>query len=162
VNAAEALRAAHAAGVTVALDGESLVLEAEIEPPQEVLDALSRHKLAILALLEPSREERSAKHWRGYFQTRRIAASRNGLPRAEADSLAFANCVIEWLNQHPAPSAPGRCASCGKQETEAAVVVAFGTEPATHAWLHAECWPAWHRERTADAVAVLRRMGIRA
>jgi hypothetical protein len=162
VSATEALRAALAAGITVALDGESLVLEAETEPPQEVLDALSRHKLAILALLEPSREERSAKHWRAYFERRRIAASRNGLPREEADSLAFANCVIEWLNQHPAPSAPGRCAWCGRQETQAAVVVPFGTEPATHAWVHAECWAAWHGERTAHAAAVLRTMGIRA
>jgi hypothetical protein len=34
----EALRAAQDAGVTVTLDGEGLVLEANTEPPQAVLD----------------------------------------------------------------------------------------------------------------------------
>jgi hypothetical protein len=68
--------------------------------------------------------------------------------------------VVEWLNQHPAPSAPGRCAWCGRPESPAAVVVPFGTEPGTHTWLHAECWPAWHQSRRADATAALRTMGI--
>src|SRR5262249_56782505 len=53
MSAAEALRAAHAAGITVMFDGEDLVLEASAEPPQAVLDELARHKLSILALLRP-------------------------------------------------------------------------------------------------------------
>ena len=40
MSAAEALHAAHAAGVTVMPDGENLLLEAKAEPPQSVLDAL--------------------------------------------------------------------------------------------------------------------------
>jgi hypothetical protein len=64
--------------------------------------------------------------------------------------------VVEWLNQHPAPSAPGRCAWCGKPEAPGAVVLPFGSEPETHAWLHAECWPAWHQARRADAIEALR------
>ena len=52
MSALEALRAAHAAGVTVMPAGEKL--EAKAEPPQSVLDALSRHKFAILALIRPS------------------------------------------------------------------------------------------------------------
>ncbi len=64
--------------------------------------------------------------------------------------------IVQWLNQHPAPSIPGRCAWCGKSESPTAVVLPFGTEPGTHAWLHAECWPSWHRARRADAVAELR------
>ena len=35
------------------------------------------------------------------------------------------------------------------------MVVPFGTEPATHTWLHAECWPAWHLARRAEAIAAL-------
>jgi hypothetical protein len=69
-------------------------------------------------------------------------------------------CVVEWLNQHPAPSAPGRCAWCGTPESPGAVVVPFGTEPGTHAWLHADCWPAWHQRRREEAVLALREMGI--
>jgi hypothetical protein len=69
-------------------------------------------------------------------------------------------CVVEWLNQHPAPSAPGRCAWCGRPESPGAVVVPFGTEPGTHAWLHAECWSAWYQRRREEAVLALRGMGI--
>ncbi len=72
---------------------------------------------------------------------------------------SFDSFVVEWLNLHPAPSAPGRCAWCGLPETPSAVVLPFGTEPGTHAWLHAECWPAWHQARRADAVATLRATG---
>jgi hypothetical protein len=44
MSAAEALRAAQAAGITIALDGDALLLEALAEPPQSVLDALVLHK----------------------------------------------------------------------------------------------------------------------
>jgi hypothetical protein len=70
--------------------------------------------------------------------------------------------VVEWLNQHPAPSAPGRCAWCGRPESLGAVVLPFGTEPGTHAWLHADCWPVWYEGRRNDAIAALCAMGIRA
>jgi hypothetical protein len=163
MSAAEALRAAHAAGVTVMPDGENLVLEAKAEPPQSVLDALSRHKCAILALLRPSQSGWSAEHWRAYFdKCSPIAESNHGLPRAEAEARASARCVIEWLNQYPAPSTPGRCAWCGRPESLRAVVLPFGTTSGTHAWLHAECWPVWYQARRAEAIAALRAIGIRA
>ena len=82
-----------------------------------------------------------------------------GLLRIEAEVQAFDCCVVEWLNQHPAPSAPGRCAWCGRPESPGAVVVPFGTEPG-HAWLHADCWPAWHQSRRREAAMALRKMGI--
>ena len=41
-----------------------------------------------------------------------------------------------------------------------ASVLPFGVEPEAHAWLHAECWPAWHQRRQAQATAALREMGI--
>src|SRR5262245_44741809 len=67
---------------------------------------------------------------------------------------ASAHRVAEWLNQHPAPSSPDRCAWCGKDESP---VVPFGAGPGTHAWLHSECWSAWHQVRRAHAIAVLER-----
>jgi hypothetical protein len=57
------------------------------------------------------------------------------------EDLTIGPRIIEWLNQHPAPSPPGRCGWCGRPESPSAVVLPFGTEPGTHAWLHAECWP---------------------
>jgi hypothetical protein len=74
---------------------------------------------------------------------------------------ASAHRVAEWLNQHPAPSTPDRCAWCGKDESPGAVVAPFGAGPGTHAWLHPECWSAWHQARQAHAIAVLERSAPR-
>jgi hypothetical protein len=49
--AADVLRAARAAGITIGIDGENLTLEAAIEPPADVFAALKAHKAEILALL---------------------------------------------------------------------------------------------------------------
>ena len=51
MSAVETLEAAQAAGVRLSLDGADLVVEANREPPTELLNALRRDKLAILALL---------------------------------------------------------------------------------------------------------------
>jgi hypothetical protein len=162
MSAAEALRAARAAGLTVRSDGECLLLEANVEAGQAMLDALARHKRAILDLLRPGLLGWSADDWREYFDKRcEIAGSHNGRSLVEAETLALSCCVTEWLNQHPTPSPPGRCAWCGKGESPSAVLLPFGVEPGTHAWLHAECWPVWHQARQADAIAALATMGIR-
>ncbi|SRR5258708_2362872 len=50
--AAEALRVARAAGITVTSDGQHLSLVASVEPPAEVLDLLRLHKPAIIDLLQ--------------------------------------------------------------------------------------------------------------
>jgi hypothetical protein len=161
MSAAEALCAAHAAGITVTLDDEDLLLEAGAEPPQSVLDALVRHKRAILDLLRPGQCGWTPEQWRAHFDRHSgIAATSGGQRRSEAEAWALECCVIEWLNRHPAPSAPGHCACCGKAESPGTVVLPFGTEPGTHAWLHAECWPDWHKARQADAIAALAAMGI--
>jgi len=108
------------------------------------------------------RADWDAEDWRARFGERAgFLEHDGGLVRAEAEAArAFACCVTEWLNQHPAPSAPGRCAWCGRPETPSAVVLPFGTEPQTHAWLHADCWPAWHQSRQREAVLALREIGI--
>ena len=51
MSAVEALKAARAVGVELALDGDDLVLEAASAPPVAVLEALSRHKTEVVALL---------------------------------------------------------------------------------------------------------------
>ncbi len=77
-------------------------------------------------------------------------------PRYQAKKRTLESPVVEWLNQHPAPSTPERCAWCCRPESPSAVVLPFGTEPGTHAWLHAECWRAWHEARRPGAIAALR------
>src|SRR5262245_22877910 len=100
MSVAEALRAAHAAGVRVTVDGDSLLLEASAEPPRPVLDALSHHKRAILDLLRSGQVDWSAEQWRAYFEKRcKIASLNSGLPREEAEAWAFDCCVIEFVRR---------------------------------------------------------------
>ena len=118
MSAAEALRAAHAAGITVMFDGEDLVLEASAEPPQAVLDVLVRHKLSILALLRPAQGGWTAEDWRARFDERAgFLEHDGGLSRAEAEVQSFEHCIVYWLNANPAFSPAGRCTWCGKPGT---------------------------------------------
>ena len=99
MSAADALRAARAAGVSVGIDGDDLVLQASAAPPPAVLDALLRHKPTIVALLRPANDEWSAEDWQAFFDERAgIAEFDGGLPRNAAEAKAFECCVAEWLN----------------------------------------------------------------
>ncbi len=161
MSAAEALKAARTVGIELVLDGNDLLWEAASEPPATILDELRRHKAEIVVMLRPSNDSWSAEDWRLFFEERAgIAEFDGGLPRAEAEAQAFDRCIVEWLNRHPAPSTPGRCASCGRAESHDAVVMPYGTEPGTHAWLHTECWPPWHAKRRTEAAASLNAIGI--
>jgi len=160
MSAAEALRAAHAAGVTVMFDGEGLLLEANAEPPQAVLDQLARHKLSILALLRSSQDGWTAEDWQARFDERAgFLEHDDRLSATEAEVQAFECCIVEWLNRNPSFSPAGRCAWCGKAEMPSAVVLPFGTGE-HHAWLHADCWLAWHQSRRREAAMALSKMGI--
>jgi hypothetical protein len=161
MSAAEALKAARAAGIHLEVDDEDLVLEAASEPPAVVLDELSRHKAEIVAVLQPGLDGWSAEDWRSFFEERAaITEFDGGLSRTEAEAKALAFCIVEWLNRNPTPSAPGRCAWCGEAESRYAAVLPYGTDPGTHIWLHAECRPAWQEVRRSQATEALMRMGI--
>jgi hypothetical protein len=160
MSAMEALRAARALGVELTIEGNDLLLEAAREPPATTVEALARHKAEIIKLLRPSNGAWSPEDWQLFFEERAAAADDGGLPRADAEAQAFESCVVNWLNRNPAPSVAGRCAWCDQSETHGAVIVPYGIEPGTHAWLHAECWPAWHEFRRFQAKEVLTRMGI--
>jgi hypothetical protein len=161
MSAAAALKAARALGVDVTLDGNDLLVEAVSEPPAATIEDLSRHKAEIIELLRPNKDGWSAENWRLYFEERAAVAEFNGgLSRNEVEAQAFECCIVEWLNRNPTPSGAGRCTWCGQTETNGAVVVPYGTEPGTHAWLHTECWPAWQEFRRSQALESLTRIGI--
>jgi len=82
-----------------------------------------------------------------------------GLLRVQAEVQAFESCLVEWLNRNPSSSPAGHCAWCGKSETPGAMVLPYGAGD-HHAWVHAECWRAWHQYRREEAAIALRRMGI--
>jgi hypothetical protein len=161
VSAAEALKAARAAGVRLGIDGDALTLEAATAPPPAVLDLLARHKARIVALLRPTNDGWSGEDWLAFFDERvGIAEFDGGLSREQAEARAFAACVVEWLNRNPARSPSGRCLGCGGSEHNHDKLLPFGTEPTGHAWLHSRCWPAWHATRKAEAIAALAQLGI--
>ena len=161
MSAAEILRVARLAGVTVTLDGESLLLEAVAEPPQPVLEALSHHKPAILAMLRSGQDGWTAEDWRARFDERAgFLEHDGGLGRVDAETQAFECCIVEWLNRNLPCSRSDRCTWCGKSNAPSAVILPFGAGE-HHVWLHAECWPAWHQSRREEAVAALSAMGIK-
>jgi len=158
----EAIKAARAAGVDITVDGDDLLLEASTPPPNAVLELLSLHKPDILTLLRSNRIW-TAEDWRTLFDERAAIAEFDGeLSRPDAEAEAFACCVIEWLRRNTACSNAGYCLSCGHGTRPENPVLPFGTEPDSHAWLHAECWAAWHTRRKAQAAAALELMGLRA
>ena len=113
-----------------ALDGDDLVLKAASAPPAAVLDALSRHKAEIVALLRPAEDGWSAEDWQVFFEERAgIVEFDGGLPRAEAEAQAFACCVVEWLNRNPERSPAGRCLGCGDREHAHDPLLPYGVEP---------------------------------
>lgn len=90
--------------------------------------------------------------WQTFYDERAgIAEYEQGLSREGAEAVALECCVVEWLNQNPEPSEPGRCAHCGKAENDGPVILPFGTREHGHTWLHAECWKVWHSKRKQKA-----------
>jgi hypothetical protein len=163
MSAADAIRAARAIGIDLGVDGDDLVLNATVPPPPALLALLSRHKVAILALLRPTEDGWSADDWRVFFGERAgIAEFDGGLSRQQAEARAFACCVAEWLNLHPVRSQPGHCLGCGGGEQTHDPLVPFGGQTSGHAWLHSRCWPAWHAGRKTEAIRALATMGIAA
>ena len=101
MNAAIALDAARVVGLSIDVDGDDLVLQASVPPPVAVIDLLSLHKAAIVALLRPGRDGWSAEDWQGYCGERAgIAEFDGGLPRERAEAVAFACCATEWSTSH--------------------------------------------------------------
>jgi hypothetical protein len=161
MSAVQALGAARAFGIHLELDGDNLLLEAARPPPDAILDALSRHKPDVVRILRSANDGCSPDYWHVLFHERAAFTElAGGVARADAEARAFDCCVVEWLNRNPAPSVAGRCAWCGQSESYGAIIVPYGTEPGGHAWLHAECWPAWYELRRSNARRALVQMGI--
>src|SRR6516162_11945816 len=110
MSAAAVVRAARAAGVELAIDGNDLLLDAATMPPASVVDALRRHKAEVVAVLRTGPDGWSADDWQAFFDERAGIMEFDGrLSRTEAEAQALASCIVEWLNRNPTPSAPGRC-----------------------------------------------------
>lgn len=161
MNAVEALALAQDAGLSISVDRQQLRVRAKRKPPTHILDVVRRHKAGIIAHLNASSGAWSADDWMGFYDERAgIAEFEGKRSREQAEEQALECCIVEWLNRHPEPSEPGRCAGCGEPELSGSLVVPFGSEHHGHTWLHSDCWPEWHASRRARAVAALAATGI--
>ena len=90
MSAAEALKAARAAGVELVIDGDDLVLEAAVPPPPAVIDLLSSHKASIVVLLRRAEDGWSAEGGQVLFDERAaIIEYDGGITRTWAEALAL-------------------------------------------------------------------------
>jgi hypothetical protein len=143
VRALDALHMAEVAGVKMMADGDRLRLRADRRPPTEIVEALRQHKADILALL--------------ISRNGKFAPASSAFLRPHDNQQAFEQPRTEWLNSHPEPTEPGRCAWCGRSGAASSVVVPFGTR--AHTWLHPECWVPWRARRLERAGKAVRKAG---
>ncbi len=130
---ARASASARENGVRLGVAGVDLILDADREPAPRVLEAIRRHKAGIVNLLTAADGDWTAEHWQAFFDERfGIAEFDGGLPRPEAETLAFESCIVEWFNRHPERSNPDRCAWCQKPNRDGHASVPFGTENHGH------------------------------
>jgi hypothetical protein len=136
LSTADASKSAGATGIELRFDDDDFALSAAAAPHAAVLDALSQHKTGIVALLRPGRDGWSAEDWQAYFDERAgVAEFAGGLSRAEAEAHALDGC--------------------GEVEQPHDPLQPFGLKQTGCVWLHLSCRPAWHANRSADAVAAL-------
>ncbi len=164
MSAVEALKAARAAGVFVQLDQDDLVLQAPTQPPEIILDGLTRYKSGIVAILRSDTSDWSPADWHEFFRERIVIMECEGkCSREEAKRQALERCITTWLNANPPCGVNDKfCAACGEpvgRIGEDSIPFLAGKE--THAWVHHTCVDRWWFKRRGIAVAALAQMGVR-
>ena len=150
-------------GVALSLDGDRIIADGpDSVLTDETIDAIRQLKPQIRHLLQSQQANGwDSSDWKAFFDERAgILEYDHGLSRQAAEARAFECTIVDWLNQHPEPSDPDRCARCGAKETCEARVVPCGTSPAGYTWLHPGCWQSWHVERRQAAIAALSAFNI--
>jgi hypothetical protein len=149
MNAIAALRSASANGIYVALEGTDLILDAALPPPQDVVDALKCNKAEIIALLWTEKSCWSHEEWLAFFDERAaIVEFDGGLPRDEAERMAYEECVNEWLRRHPVNLMPEVCHACRDAENSHDPLLPYSNSRGGYVWVHERCWP-WSRLESA-------------
>ena len=143
MNATEILHTAHAFGVIIMQDGNDLLIEAVIPPPEMLLEEIKRQKPQILALLD----------WQEFYDERAGFAEHSGqMPKKQAEKQAFESCIVRWLDTHPPAIIPDACTHCGKP---AGVIGRNAVITATGHYLHHACHAPWLARRREEAIAAL-------
>jgi hypothetical protein len=159
MSAVSTIKAARAAGISFAIVGNDLVLEAPAPPSPGIIEAISEHKPEILNLLRSSAIRWSAADWQALFDERAGILEHDGnLGRLDAEMIAFEDCVDHWLAmQLPLADRQGCCLHCRlpmPSKEQAAVVVTCADGDVGR--LHFGCAATWKNLRRWDARTALR------
>ena len=161
------LQAADAAGLTVNVDGDRLVIRGPRSCEAQA-KALMAHKEDVVAYLSEHAVTDygagtwDAADWQAHFHERAGICEYDGeLPRPEAERQALADTINHWLVMHPSPATDDNdgCVHCQQPLGPDGVPVLAGT---AHTRLHSACHSPWLTERRRHAAEALRAMGIEA
>jgi hypothetical protein len=80
-------------------------------------------------------------------------------PRAEAEVLAFADCLLQWHRRHGAKQDPERCAGCGERFTDSDALD-LGHGARVHLDPHLSCLTRFGQAWRGAAFAGLHVLGL--
>ena len=91
MNAAQVMKQAAAAGIRIAIEGDSLSLEATAPPPQAIIELITKHKPEIINLLRSGREGLAEVTWLDMAVAVENEAGRHRIWRDELTRRAIAD-----------------------------------------------------------------------
>ena len=160
------LQAADAAGLTVNVNGDRLVIrgprrceaqaKALLAHKQEVVAHLTRR----VAVTGDGLDAWEATDWQALYDERAGIREYEGeMFRHEAERLALDDCVTHWLARHPPEPIDDNswCVHCGAALGDDGMPVLAG---GAHTRLHSACHAPWLAKRRAEAERALEGMGV--
>ena len=109
MSVAETIRVAEASGIRLRAEGTDLVLDADLEPPVDVVNAIRRHKAEIIELLAPPGDGWTTEDWRGFFlEGAGIFEFGTGALKGDSEGLALECFLVEMPQRPPQRSYPRR------------------------------------------------------
>jgi hypothetical protein len=159
-----ALRSARAADIKLEVVGEELAIYAPFGAPPAVIDALRAHRAEITQMLIPGPGGHTPEDWFIEWEERAaILEHDQGLPRPEAEALAFDIVLAKYLDVTPPTAVRGVCAHCRCGDLPDNPLIPHGGSEGTPGWpvpLHTSCFQSWHSRRRAEAAATLKSWGL--
>ena len=159
-------RTAHSENANLNLGPAKAANPAKVPPTLATLAALaggkSESEAGNVACVPHPPAEWTPQDWRDHYQERAAIIEFDGeLPRPEAERLALADTINQWLVMHPSEPTDDTtgCVHCSVALGEDGVPVLAG---GAHTWLHSACHAPWLAKRRAEAERALAAMGVAA
>ena len=163
MTARAALKAARQAGIELEVAGTDFTMRVPGGISPAALDAIRSHRVEIATLLTAGPGGMTGEDWIVLFEERAASLEHEGgLPRHEAERLAFDFALIAWRDRVPAARTVDICAHCGRRGEPGMQLVPYGTLETGTTVLHTSCWPAWNTDRIRRGTAFLNSLGVTA